>query len=65
MSDESAFHDGYMRALEDVDKLVGDMTAPTLDAVNRLRTILSKRIEKARSLSTCSLAAEASGARGY
>jgi len=65
MSDESAFHDGYMRALEDVDQLVGDMTAPTLDAVNRLRAILSKRIEKARCLSTCSLASEASGSRGY
>jgi hypothetical protein len=65
MSDESAFHDGYMHALEDVDALVGDMTAPSIDAVNRLRAILSQKIEKARCLSTCSLASEASGARGY
>jgi hypothetical protein len=65
MSDEAAYHDGYKLALEDLDRLVELMTAPTAEAVELLRDEIRGRIEKARCLSHSSLAAGAAGSRGY
>ena len=65
MSHEAAYHDGYQRALEDLDRFVEEMTAPTVEALESLRRVMRARIEKARCLSHSSLAAEASGSRGY
>jgi len=65
MSHEAAYHDGYMRALEDLDRLVEKMKAPTEEAVEALRDVIRQRIEKARCLSRSCLAAGAAGSRGY
>jgi len=65
MSHEAAYHDGYMRALKDLDRLFDRMSAPSAEAIETLRETIRKRIEKARCLSRSSLAAGASGSRGY
>jgi lipoate-protein ligase A len=65
MSHEAAYHDGYMRALTDLDRLFEKMSVPSEEAIEKLRATIRKRIEKARCLSHSSLAAGASGSRGY
>jgi len=64
MSHEAAYHDGYMRALKDLDRLFERMS-PSAEAIETLRETIRQRIEKARCLSRSSLAAGASGTRGY
>ena len=51
--------------MQEVEQLMDEMTMPSTDAMNSLRAILAKRIEKARCLSNSCLAAEASGNQGY
>ena len=65
MSHEAAYHDGYQRALEDIDRLVAEMMGAREGEWDRLRDVLHTRIEKARCLTNSCLAADASGSRGY
>jgi len=65
MQHEAAYHDGYMRALQDLDKLLQTLTVDDSERVAELRDEIEGRIEKARCLSRCVLAAGASGDAGY
>ncbi|MHC4959464.1 MAG: hypothetical protein ACYTGN_13950 [Planctomycetota bacterium] len=62
MSNESAFHDGYKKAMEEAAALV-ERLAP--DSGNELSAELERRIERARCLSRASLAAQSAGHQGY
>jgi hypothetical protein len=65
MSDQAAFHDGYRKALEDVSALVDGMEAREGRDLGDLLDELSRRIERARCLSRSSLAAGATGKKGF
>jgi len=62
MSNESAFHDGYRKAMEEMVGLVTehDSTDPKL-----LLAEIERRIERARCTSRASLAAQSGGHQGY
>lgn len=65
MQHEASFHDGYMRALQDLEKLLTTLTIDDSARVVELRREIELRIEKARCLSRSVLAAGASGHAGY
>ncbi|MHC4954394.1 MAG: hypothetical protein ACYTGZ_10945 [Planctomycetota bacterium] len=64
MSHDAAYHDGYMKALQDLDRILETITIDT-ERIAELRREIGERIEKARCLSRSSLAAGASGKAGY
>ncbi len=65
MQHEASFHDGYMRALQDLEKLLTTLTIDDSARVVELRHEIELRIEKARCLSRSVLAACATGDAGY
>jgi len=65
MSHESAYHDGYRQAIEDVSGLVTELDARLPADLAPLLDELTRRMERARSLSRSALAAGATGHRGY
>lgn len=62
MSNESAFHDGYKKAMEEMVGLVQEH-----DSADRKHLLeeIERRIERARCMSRASLAAQSGGDRGY
>ena len=64
MSHESAYHDGYMKALQDLEEILEKVTAETA-RMEELRTEIESRIQNARCASGSILAASASGDAGY
>jgi len=64
MSNEASYHDGYMRALQDLEEILEKVTAET-ERMVELRTEIEARIERARCASGSILAASASGDAGY
>jgi len=64
MSDEAAFHDGYVKALEDLSTYV-EALRPNPENLDCLRTEISARIVRARCSERSSLASHASGDTGY
>ena len=65
MQHEAAYHDGYMRALQDLEKLLQTLTIDDSARIHELRDEIEGRIEKARCLSRSVLAAGATGHAGY
>jgi hypothetical protein len=64
MSDEASFHDGYVKALEDLSKYVERLSSNP-ENLDNLRTEISARIVRARCSERSSLASRASGDTGY
>jgi len=64
MSHESCYHDGYMKALQDLEEILEKVTVET-ERMVELRTEIEARIQRARCASRSSLAASASGDAGY
>ncbi len=64
MSDEASFHDGYVRALEDLSKYV-ERLRPSSENLEELQSEISARIVRARCSERSSLASHASGDTGY
>ena len=67
MSDEASFHDGYVKALEDLSTYVGRLRLNTENTENldSLQNEISARIVRARCSERSSLASHASGDHGY
>ena len=64
MSDEASFHDGYVKALEDLVQYV-ERLHPNIENLDQLQTEISARIVRARCSERSSLASHASGDTGY
>ncbi len=64
MSDEASFHDGYVKALEDLVQYV-ERLQPNIENLDQLQTEISARIVRARCSERSSLASHASGDTGY
>ncbi len=64
MSDEASFHDGYVKALEDLVGYV-ERLQPSAENLEQLQTEISARIVRARCSERSSLASHASGDTGY
>ncbi len=64
MSDEASFHDGYVKALEDLSTYVGRLRLNT-ENLDNLQNEISARIVRARCSERSSLASHASGDTGY
>ncbi|MCZ6786093.1 MAG: hypothetical protein O7E54_02900 [Planctomycetota bacterium] len=64
MSDEASFHDGYVKALEDLSTYVGRLRLNT-ENLDSLQNEIAARIVRARCSERSSLASHASGDHGY
>ncbi len=64
MSDEASFHDGYVKALEDLCRFV-ERLRPSSENLEELQSEISARIVRARCSERSSLASHASGDTGY
>ena len=65
MSNESAFHDGYRKAMEDASALLKKLEGQDTDQLTNLLAEIESRIERARCLARASVASQATGDQGY